>query len=292
MFNDFYNLFTTELWFKLTILSVFGACIGSFINVVAYRFPINLKAEWINQSAEFLKECGFKTNAKTSKVDSYFMKPSHCTTCKNKIRFYHNIPIISYILLCGKCSFCKTKYSIRYMFIELITAILFATVGFLFSNLVVIFGLITLISFLVTLSLIDFDSFLLPDEFTIPLVWLGILFNLNGAISSNLYNSVVGAMVGYVGLWILFWTFKIIMKKDGMGYGDFKLFAAAGAWLGIQNITSVILISSITGLIYAIYVKSKKQEETKIPFGPFISIAITITAFYSQQISNFLWIGR
>lgn len=284
MFDSFIDLFTFNLVFRVISLFIFGLCVGSFLNVVVYRLPIMLQKTWRNQCLEVLgDEC--KLAADTSKFN-LSTPSSHCPKCKAKIPAWTNIPLLGFILIGGKCIKCKAKISFRYPIVELVCGILFALVGYQFVSLWAILGSLIFVAMILSLMLIDLDTFLLPDELTLPLVWIGLLFNLNGAISGSLINSVVGAIIGYMSLWSLYWAFKLITKKEGMGYGDFKILAAIGAWLGWQNLVSVLLVSSCLGVIYAISLRisGKLEQGNPIPFGPFLGGAGIVTLLFSMHL--------
>ncbi len=284
MIDLFGFLFFNSLLFRAICLFLFGICIGSFLNVVIYRLPIMLQKSWRNQCVELLgAECGIGAD------NSHFnlLHPaSHCPKCHNKVPVWTNIPILGYFLIAGKCIKCKMRISIRYPLVELVTGLLFVAIGFIESETLSIIGALIFTSIIICLILIDFDTFLLPDELTLPLVWLGLLFNLNGSICGGLTNAVIGAVVGYLFLWSIYWLFKLITKKEGMGYGDFKLLAAIGAWLGWQSLLNVIIISSLAGIIYAVIMRltGRLLPNKPIPFGPFLGVAGLVTFFYGNKL--------
>ena len=199
-----------------------------------------------------------------------------------------NIPVISYLMLGGKCKGCKTKISMRYPFVEALTGTLIGLVAYQFG-----YSTTTLFAWmftfaLITLTFIDFDTQLLPDDITLPLLWLGLIFNFNGGFT-NLQSAVIGAIAGYLILWSVYWLFKIVTGKEGMGYGDFKLLAAIGAWFGWQIIPAVILLSSVVGAIIgiALIVFQNKEGNTAIPFGPFLALGGIAALFFGQQLASF-----
>lgn len=264
------ELFNLNLEFRLFVLLILGMCIGSFMNVVVYRFPIMLNKTWRNQCLEILgDECKLQPNNDKFTL-SYPV--SHCPKCKTNVPWWSNIPLLGYIFLRGKCVGCKEKISLRYPVVEVITGLLFVCAGYLYSDVVMLGWVVVYLSIMFCLMLIDLDTFLLPDELTLPLLWLGLLANLDGAFSSSLQSSVIGAVIGYMCLWLLYWGFKLLTGKEGMGYGDFKLLAAIGAWIGWQNLVSVLLFSSILGIVYAIVLRlsGKLTSGNPIPFGPFL----------------------
>ncbi|MEN9947102.1 MAG: hypothetical protein RLZZ293_1488 [Pseudomonadota bacterium] len=289
MMNEIINLLLTNLTYKIISVLIFGLCIGSFLNVVVYRLPIMLNQTWRNQCIEiFADECQLK--ADTSKFN--LMTPrSHCPKCKTLVPWWSNIPLFGYMFLAGKCVKCKTTISLRYPLVELATGILFVLATYSVDNLLILIGRLVLVAILITLMLIDLDTFLLPDELTLPLIWLGLLFNLTGDFSGSLVASVIGAAVGYLSLWSLYWLFKLVTGKEGMGYGDFKLLAALGAWLGWQSLISILILSSVCGIFYAIGLRlsGKLNSGNPIPFGPFLGMAGILMLF--TPASCFTWLG-
>ena len=284
MLDNLNFLFQNSLVFRLTSLLIVGSCIGSFLNVVVYRLPIMLQREWRNQCLEVLgDEC--KLTPDLAKF-SLSYPSSHCPSCKAKIPSWTNIPLIGFLLLAGKCNNCKIKISWRYPLVELLSGILFVAAGYVFSDVWTIFASLIFIAALLSLMLIDLDTFLLPDELTLPLLWLGLLFNLQGMFSASLINSVIGAVVGYLSLWSLYWIFKLLTKREGMGYGDFKLLAALGAWLGWQNLVSVLLVSSCLGILYALVLRfsGRLDRGNPIPFGPFLGGAGIVTLLFAAHL--------
>lgn len=248
-----------------------GLLVGSFLNVVVHRLPIMLEREWSNEANE--------------KAVLNLNKPrSHCPSCGHTLTAWENIPLVSYFFLKGKCSHCHASISLRYPLVELLTAILSAVVAAKFGvTIETATGLIFTWS-LITLALIDFDCFILPDAITLPLVWLGIFFSFWAQV--GLVSSVVGAMAGYLTLWVVFWAFKLITGKEGMGYGDFKLLAAIGAFLGWQMLPLTILGSSFVGAIIGLALLFKRGESIPIPFGPYLAIAGWIALIWGYQINT------
>ena len=213
---------------------------------------------------------------------------SACPKCQHQITALENIPIISYLLLGGKCKSCKTKISMRYPLVELLTGALLGFIAYQFG-----YTYITLFAWLFTLALItltfiDFDTQLLPDDITLPLLWLGLLFNLNSGFT-DLQSAVVGAIAGYLTLWSIYWLFKLVTGKEGMGYGDFKLLAVIGAWFGWQLLPAVILLSSVLGSVtgIALILMKGKSGNTAIPFGPFLALGGISALLFEQQLASF-----
>ena len=279
------TLMTNSPAYFYTIVVVFSLLIGSFLNVVIYRLPKMLEQGWKSECREFLAD----ELAKPIQVDespiTLSTPSSSCPKCQHKIRFYENIPVISWMFLKGKCSQCKTKISLRYPMVELATAMLSiviaANYGVTFTTLM----LLVLTWGLICLTLIDVDHMLLPDQITLPLLWLGLLVNINGAIVP-LHDAVVGAVAGYMSLFSIFWLFKLITGKDGMGHGDFKLVALFGAWIGWQLLPLLILMASAVGAVIGIslMVFKNHQREQAIPFGPYLAVAGWITLLWGNGI--------
>ncbi len=289
MYQDFLG---GDIIFRLIVLFIFGMMFGSFFNVVIYRLPIMLNRKWKADCAEyFTDECNSDNNDTTEKFNLSYPS-SHCVNCKSSIPWWSNIPLFGYLFLRGKCLNCKQHISLRYPIIEVITGLLFVLCGYLTSNIYILSTYLVFVSFMLCISLIDYDTFLLPDELSLPLLWLGLFINLNGLLTTSLFDSVVGAMCGYLMLWIPFWVFKLITKKDGMGYGDFKFLAAIGAWGGWQILIVVILISSFSGIIYALILRlcGKFAQGNHIPFGPFLAVGGLVGLFWGRSILK-LWIG-
>ena len=263
-------------------VALLGLCVGSFLNVVIHRLPKIMEQEWQWQCAELRGE-----ESQASAPVSLSKPRSHCPSCGHQISAFENIPILSYLLLRGKCSACGTRISLRYPTIELSTALLSAFAAWHFSAPIQIAGALAIIWALIALAAIDFDTQLLPDSITLPLLWLGLAFNLNGAFT-DLPSAVTGAMAGYLSLWSVFWLFKLATGKEGMGYGDFKLLAALGAWLGWQLLPAIILLSSIVGALVGIslILALGRERNLPIPFGPYLAAAGLIALFWGQKLTQ------
>jgi leader peptidase (prepilin peptidase)/N-methyltransferase len=266
-----------------SIGGIFGLLVGSFLNVVIFRYPVMMKHQWTEQSREWLE-----LEPLTDQQPPTLSKPaSHCGQCKTPIRAWQNIPLISWLMLGGKCASCKTTISIRYPLVELLTGVLSAIVVYEFGfSLQSAFGLI-LTWVLVTLSFIDFDHKLLPDDIVIPTLWLGLGLSLMH-VFANSSDAVVGAIIGYLVFWVVFQIFLRLTGKEGMGYGDFKLMALLGAWLGWPYLPQIILISTILGSIVGIVlmVSKKASRELAIPFGPYIALAGWLAMIYGDEINR------
>jgi leader peptidase (prepilin peptidase)/N-methyltransferase len=261
-----------------------GLCVGSFLNVVIHRLPKMMEQEWQAQCAELRGE-----TASAAPEPLSLVKPrSRCPACWHPISALENIPLISYLfILKGKCSGCGNPISPRYPIIEAATALLSAYAAWHFGPTLQTVGALLLLWALIALSAIDFDTQLLPDSITLPLLWLGLVFNLWG-IYADLPTAVIGAMAGYLALWSVFWLFKLATGKEGMGYGDFKLLAALGAWLGWQMLPAIILLSSVVGTLVGIslIVVARHGKNIPIPFGPYLAAAGIIALFWGNAITQ------
>jgi leader peptidase (prepilin peptidase)/N-methyltransferase len=264
------------------VAGIFGLLIGSFLNVVIHRLPKMMQRESDNYVAH-------ESGMPLPHTDSYnLMVPrSACPHCGHQITALENIPIISYLFLRGKCSECKAPISVRYPIVELVSGILSAFLIWRFGSGVA--GLATLVFayLLIAMTLIDADTQLLPDDLTLPLLWCGLLVNLNGAFVP-LNEAVIGAAAGYLSLWSVYWLFKLTTGKEGMGYGDFKLLAALGAWLGWKMLPIIILLSSVVGALVGIslIVFAKHGRDKPIPFGPYLAAAGMIALFYGKTLAE------
>lgn len=278
------TLFELYPYLYLGTLFVFGSLIGSFVNVVIYRLPVMMQREWRSECLEFLEQ---PADAEAERFNLSVPR-SRCGNCDHQITALENIPIVSYLVLGGKCAACKTRISPQYPLVELFTAIVTVIVGWHFGV-----SLQTLAALLLTWSLIaasgiDIGHKLLPDDITLPLLWLGLLLSLFGVFVS-LEDSVIGAMVGYMSLWSVSWLYKQVRHKDGMGHGDFKLLAMLGAWVGWESLMAVILTSSLVGAavgISMIFMK-KTERDTQIPFGPYLAAAGWLTLLWGDQLMRF-----
>ncbi|MBL4822666.1 MAG: prepilin peptidase [Colwellia sp.] len=264
---------------------IFSLIIGSFLNVVIYRLPKMMHNNWYLECREFLAD--EVNNIPEKKITKLTLsKPdSTCPKCQHKIRFYENIPVISWLFLRGKCGQCKNNISIRYPLVEATTALLSLVIAMQYGVSVQTLLLLILTWGLVCLTLIDFDHMLLPDQIVMPLLWLGLLVNISGTFVP-INDAVIGAAVGYMSLFSVFWLFKLLTGKEGMGHGDFKLFALFGAWLGWQLLPILILMASVVGAIIGISLmlfKNHKREQA-IPFGPYLAIAGWITLLWGEGI--------
>lgn len=265
-----------ELEIYAALAAVLGLLVGSFLNVVIYRVPKIMEAEWAMQSAAYQAQLHGKEYQPDSVPRFNLMyPPSTCLKCGHRIRWYENIPVLSWLFLRGRCSSCKTPISVRYPLIEIATAILgwycVQRYGWNWSALAWFgFG-----ACLICLTLIDWDTTYLPDDLTLPLLWAGLLAATLGWTNVSPSNAIAGAVAGYMSLWLVYWAFKLLMGKEGMGYGDFKLFAALGAWFGALSLLPIIILASLLGSIIGIVLKMKAQlreGNQYIPFGPFLAL--------------------
>lgn len=260
-----------------------GLCVGSFLNVVIHRLPKMMENDWRIQCAELRGEEAVPTETLS------LAKPrSRCPSCGHRISALENIPLISYLLILrGKCSGCGIAISARYPVVEALTGLLSAYAAWHFGPTAQAAGALLLLWALIALSGIDLDTQLLPDSITLPLLWLGLAFNL-WTTYCDLPSAVIGAMAGYLALWSVFWLFKLVTGKEGMGYGDFKLLAALGAWLGWQMLPAIILLSSIVGAAVGITLiaAARHGRNIPIPFGPYLAAAGVIALFWGQQITR------
>ena len=277
------ELLQQNLTFFIVLTSLIGLAVGSFLNVVIYRLPKMMEQEWHQQCREL------QGVENTEQIKFTLATPhSACPSCGHQISAMENIPVISYLVLKGKCRACQANISLRYPLVELLTATLAGLVAWKFGyTTATVFALIFTFA-LIALTFIDADTQLLPDDITLPLLWLGLLFNLNAGFT-DLHSAVIGAMAGYVSLWSIYWLFKLVTGKEGMGYGDFKLLAAIGAWFGWQLLPAVILLSSISGAVIgiALILFSKHGRENPMPFGPYLAIAGVAALFFGEQLSRF-----
>ncbi len=266
----------------ITFTTIVGLLVGSFLNVVIYRLPVIMEREWQTQCDELN---GKETQA--LEVLTLSKPRSRCPQCNHAITAVENIPVISYLILAGKCKQCKIPISKRYPIIEALAGALSGIVAWQFGFDWACMGALLLTWSLIALTFIDVDHQLLPDSITLPLLWLGIFFNLF-AVYTDLQASVIGAIAGYLSLWLVFHAFKLATGKEGMGYGDFKLLAALGAWLGWSLLPSIILLSSLVGAVVGIslMIFRQHQSDIPIPFGPYLAAAGWIALLWGNTINN------
>ncbi len=262
--------------------AVLGLIVGSFLNVVVHRLPIMMERDWQCQCAELRGEEPPVHEALTLAVPR-----SRCPACGHSITALENIPVISWLILRGKCSACHAAISPRYPLIEALSGLLCAFAAAHFGYGWAAAGALLLIWSLLALSFIDFDKQLLPDSITLPLLWAGLLFNLFG-IYTDLQSAVIGAIAGYLALWSVYWGFKLATGKEGMGYGDFKLLAALGAWFGWQILPLTILLSSLVGAVagIALIVLARHGRNVPIPFGPYLAASGMLALFWGRELTQ------
>ncbi len=281
-------------WAEAAILAVLGALVGSFLNVVIHRLPRMLERRWSEECAALHADLAPRaTNPPAEGVTYNLMVPgSACPHCGHQIRWYENIPLLSYAFLRGQCSSCAASISLRYPMVELCTALLFAWCGWRWGLSWEALAWAGFSAALVALTGIDWDTTLLPDDITLPLLWAGLVLSAMGILSVPLKDSLWGAVGGYLSLWLVYWAFKLATGKEGMGYGDFKLFAALGAWFGWSALIPLILMASVIGAITGIGIKlfSQLREGGYVPFGPFLALA-GLTAMISGADSILAAIG-
>lgn len=250
-------------WLAFSV--VLGLCVGSFLNVVAYRLPKMMQREWDTE----LALANGQTPPESAKPFNLALPASHCPSCQNRLRFYHNIPVVSYLLLRGRCAFCGCSVSIRYPVVEVCTGLLFGWIAVQHAPGLAALCYMALSANLLVLALIDFDTFLLPDSITQPLLWAGLAFNMLFK-SVPLEQAVFGAMLGYLMLWSIYKLFKAFTGKEGMGYGDFKLLAALGAWFGPLSLMTIVLVASVSGILLGLSLQALRNTSRSepFPFGP------------------------
>ena len=270
-------------------LGVLGLVVGSFLNVVIHRIPKILERQWERECAEFLGEEFRGEDSLETQPYSLAFPGSHCPSCNAEIKPMHNIPVISYLFLRGRCAHCSVSIPIRYPLIELLTAAIWVVCGLSFGVSNALAAAMLLTAVLISLTAIDLDHQLLPDNLTLPLLWVGLLINIDATFVS-LESAVLGAVFGYLCLWSVYWLFKIITGKEGMGYGDFKLLAALGAWFGLSALPTIVLLSSLVGAIVgiALIVMRRQDRETPMPFGPFLAGAGLIHLFYPDLLIGWI----
>lgn len=263
---------------------IFGAVIGSFLNVVILRIPPLLEYDWRCQCRDLL-ETG---TTEEERPPGIVFTRSHCVKCGHGIQAHENIPLLSYLALRGKCSACKARISLRYPLVELLTAILFVVTIWHFGPGLQGLTALLLTAVLIALAGIDIDHQLLPDNMTVPLMWAGILISF-WSIHTPLVSSVIGAMAGYLILWSVYHLFRLLTGKEGMGYGDFKLLAALGAWMGWQMLPLIVLLSSVVGAVFGLSLMAvgRLKKDKPMPFGPFIAAAGWIALIWGQNIIDY-----
>jgi leader peptidase (prepilin peptidase)/N-methyltransferase len=287
---DFLNLLQSQPTLFLTVVGIFSLMIGSFLNVVIHRLPIMLERTWREQCQDYLHgDESQEPHAHHNPKEKFnlVVPGSRCPHCGHKITALENIPIISYLWLKGKCAECGKGISMRYPIIEAVTAILSIVVAWHFGFTWQTAAALPLTWSLIALTMIDFDTQLLPDDITLPFLWIGLLCGLFD-LFTDMQSSIIGAMAGYLSLWLFYWLFKLATGKEGMGYGDFKLLAVLGAWLGWQLLPVVILLSSFVGAAVGIslILFRGRDKNIPIPFGPYIATAGWLAMIWGHDITD------
>ncbi len=300
MLNDLVALYSASPLLFAGSVFVLGLMIGSFLNVVIYRLPIILEREWQSQAAELLVPAeGIPPGAAPAQATRMTLSTprSACPACKAPISAWQNIPVVSWLLLRGKCASCRTAISVRYLLVELATGLLSAWVAWHFGFSSATACALPITWALVALTGIDIDHQLLPDSITLPLLWAGLLAAVllgpvaNAPLPVSPRDAILGAAAGYLSLWLVFHAFRLITGKEGMGYGDFKLFAALGAWLGWKLLPLIILLSAATGAVIGILMIAFRGRDraAPMPFGPYLAAAGWLAMMYGNSlISGYL----
>lgn len=291
---QFIQLLQDNMTLALVFFTLLGLCVGSFLNVVIHRTPLMMVSAWRQECSQFMYEqADMPREHTTPLVDiisidtpiSLSRPASRCPHCAHKIKWYENLPLISWLVLRGRCSDCKAAIGLRYPIVELVTALLSACIIYQFGVNMVGLSALVLVWTLIALTGIDFDTQLLPDRLTFPLAGLGLAVNSQGWFVSPT-QSIWGLLLGFLSLWIVVKVFYLITKKHGMGQGDFKLLAVLGAWLGPMMLPLIILLSSLLGSIVGIILMKKQGESKPFAFGPYIAIAGIVALLYGSDIVN------
>ena len=269
--------------FFVAAITLLSLAVGSFLNVVIHRLPKMLEQQWRDELAELNGQ-----EAAAPKRYNLVVPRSACPACGHAISALENVPLLSYLALRGKCASCKARISPRYPVVEALTAVLSGFIAWRYGFAWQTLAILIFVWSMIALAFIDLDTFYLPDDITLPLVWAGLLANMGG-LFVDLQSAVVGAIAGYLALWVVFWGYKLATGKDGMGYGDFKLLAAIGAWLGWKMLPVVILLSSLAGAIVGVslIIFARHERNVPIPFGPYLVMGGLIALFWGDQLLNY-----
>ncbi|HET6263486.1 MAG TPA: A24 family peptidase [Usitatibacter sp.] len=273
-------------WFLYLAVVLLGLCVGSFLNVVIYRLPKMMEAQWRAECAALAGEA-----AASAQSFNLVQPRSRCPGCGTPIAAWQNIPVVSWLALRGKCAACKAPISARYPAVEVVAGLLAALMAWRFGYSAALLAAMVFAWALLALTFIDLDTQLLPDDITLPLIWAGLIANAFG-VFTDLRSAVLGAVGGYLLLWLVYWGFRLVARKEGMGYGDFKLLAALGAWVGWQVLPFVVLVSAGVGAIVGglLLWLSRRGMETRIPFGPYLAFAGLLGILFGRQAVVY-WIG-
>jgi leader peptidase (prepilin peptidase)/N-methyltransferase len=281
-----FDLLVAQPALFVIVATVLGVLVGSFLNVVIHRLPHMMQRDWREQ-------CAWIEGAEVEKGEPYnlIVPRSACPTCRHSIAWYENIPVLSWLALRGRCSECGTPISKRYPLVEMLTAVLFGYAAWHWGAGMQTLFVWGLLASLLALTFIDLDTQLLPDSITLPLTWVGLLINVNGMFCS-LEQAVIGAVAGYIALWSIYHLFKLLTGKEGMGFGDFKLLAALGAWLGWKMLLPIVLAASFSGALIGItlIVFAGHDRAKPMPFGPWLALGGLIALFWGKDILYF-WLG-
>ena len=271
-----------HLW--LIGASVLSVLVGSFLNVVIVRLPKAMYEEWEQECQALLHASAQDQSPSRSALGALTWPASHCPACQNPLKAWHNIPLVSYILLRGQCAFCSIKISPRYPLVELLTGALGLLVAWQLGPGIAALLALVWVYALVALTFIDLEHKLLPDSLTLPLMWLGLVANSLGFFTS-LHAALWGAVAGYLSLWLIYWGFRLVTGRHGMGYGDFKLLAALGAWLGWQALPIIVMVSAVAGIVVALALRLRAtQTDPQMPFGPFLSAGGLVYLLWGEQL--------
>lgn len=289
---DLIDSFRAVPWFYWCTALLIGLMVGSFLNVVIHRLPKMMEAEWRKQCIEFLHPEQVAEKSEPAPRYNLIVPRSTCPSCGHLIGAIENVPIVSYLFLRGKCRACKKPIGVRYPLVEGLTGILTMVAAWHFGVSGTALLAIIYIWALIALTFIDADTTLLPDDITLPLLWLGLLANLAGTFV-DIRSAVAGAAAGYLILWLVYWAFKLLTGKEGMGYGDFKLLAAIGAWVGWQLLPLVILLSAAVGTVVGVagIIFQGRDKGAKLPFGPYLAAAGFIALIWGPAL-NMWYLGR
>ncbi len=279
-------------WLYYSLITLLGLLVGSFLNVVIHRLPIMMERSWRQEFNDYFADAAAEPQPEASAQATYnlVLPRSACPHCGHTITALENIPLLSWLWLRGRCRSCQAPISARYPLVELLTGLISLAIALTQPTGLALLGALLLSWTLIALTFIDLDKMLLPDQLTLPLLWLGLLLNLVGTFAS-LTDAVIGAAAGYLVLWSLYWGFKLLTGKEGMGYGDFKLLAALGAWLGWQCLPLILILSSLVGALVGITLIALRRHEqaNPIPFGPYLAMAGWIALLWGEPLINWYW---